>query len=184
MTRHTSAVPNVLMAGVAPLTAGCTAGSSSRPSSTVLMTSHHRLYAFAALLLGTMAAATCREASFGPGDTLTEGTWGGDDTGLIVNDTVAHVHFGCTYGNFPAPVELDEEGRFSVSGEYVLQAYPIVVGPPMPAELVGVVEGIDVTMTVAVNDTVQDRLVVFGPKTVRLGREPTMQMCPICESPD
>jgi hypothetical protein len=145
--------------------------------------SHRHLIALLAVLAGVIAAATCKEASFGPGDTLTRGTWGGDDAGLIVNDTIAHVHFGCTYGNFPVPIDLDEDGRFSISGEYVLQAYPIVVGPPMPAELAGVVEGIDLTMTVAVHDTIEDRLVVFGPETVRLGREPEMQVCPICESP-
>jgi len=32
-----------------------------------------------------------------------------------------------------------------------------------------------------VNDTIEGRLVVFGPTTVRLGQEPRMQMCPICE---
>lgn len=137
-----------------------------------------------ALVLSALAATTCTEATFGPGSMLTEGTWGGQDAGLVLSDTLAHVHFGCTFGDFPAPIELDESGRFSISGEYVLRAYPIVVGPPMPAELAGVVRGVDLTMTVAVHDTIDDRLVVMGPATVRLGREPEMQICPICESPD
>lgn len=143
-----------------------------------------RVTVLTAVLMSALALATCKEVSFGPGSTLAEGTWGGDDAGLVLSDTLAHVHFGCTFGDFPAPVELDDEGRFSVSGEYVLRAYPIVVGPPMPAELAGVLHGIDLTMTVAVNDTIEGRLVVLGPATVRLGREPQMQVCPICESPD
>lgn len=139
---------------------------------------------FAGLLAGTLAAGTCSSESLGPGDTLAEGTWGGDDVALMVGDTAVHVHFGCTYGDFPAPVDVDEDGRFSVSGEYVLDAYPVAVGPPLPAELAGVVRGNRLTMTVAVNDTTAGRLVVLGPDTVRLGEDAEMRMCPICEMPD
>ena len=128
-------------------------------------------------------ASTCGSGS--PIETdptrLTEGTWGGDDAGLVVGATQAHVHFGCTYGDFSAPIALDSDGRFSVSGGYLIRAYPVAVGPTMPAELAGVVRGRDLTMTVAVNDTIENELVVFGPTTVRLGRDPQMQMCPICE---
>lgn len=136
------------------------------------------------LALGALAltAGTCSVA-FAPGNTLTLGTWGGEDAGLIVTDFNAHVHFGCTAGDFPAPIELDENGRFSVSGAYVIDLYPVATGPSFPAELAGVARGRDLTMTVAVNDTINDRLVVFGPTTVRLGRQPDMQICPICEVP-
>jgi hypothetical protein len=136
------------------------------------------------LLASLLGTATCDGDSLGPGDTLSGGTWGGDDAGLIVNEATAHVHFGCTYGDFPAPIELDEEGRFSVSGEYLIDAYPVATGPTLPAELAGVVQGRDLTMTVAVNDTINGRLVVFGPATVRLGTDPDMQMCPICDMAD
>ena len=47
---------------------------------------------------------------------LSGGEWGGENAGVLVNQTTAHVHVGCTYGDFPAPVELDDDGRFSVSG--------------------------------------------------------------------
>src|SRR4029078_10306724 len=68
------------------------------------------------------------------GAALAVGTWGGENAGLIVDDTIAHVHVGCTYGNFPGPVALDETGRFNVSGSYVLRAYPVAVGPALPAQ--------------------------------------------------
>lgn len=138
-----------------------------------------------AVLAAAAAASTCNSSPTDlEGTALAEGTWGGDDAGALVSDTLVHVHFGCTNGDFPAPVVLDADGRFSVSGEYHLHVYPVAIGPAMPAELAGVVRGKDLTMTVAVNDTIADELVVLGPTTVRLGREPRMQVCPICEMPD
>ncbi len=111
---------------------------------------------------------------------LTEGTWGGDDVGLLLGEEFAHVHFGCTYGNFTLPLILDEESRFTASGEYFLRAFPVVVGPPLPAQLSGVVRGSRVILTVAVNDTVEGKVVALGPATVILGRDPEMGPCPIC----
>jgi hypothetical protein len=137
-----------------------------------------------AALAGALAVSTCESSPTDlEGTTLAEGTWGGDDAGAIVTSSLLHVHFGCTNGDFPAPVVLDADGRFSVSGEYLVQAYPVALGPTMPAQVAGVVRGRDLTMTVAVNDTIEKKLVVFGPATVRLGREPQMGPCPICVTP-
>jgi hypothetical protein len=36
---------------------------------------------------------------------------------------------------------------------------------------------------VAVNDTIEKKLVALGPVTVTFGREPRMQQCPICRTP-
>ncbi|MGH7713356.1 MAG: hypothetical protein ACREOG_18860, partial [Gemmatimonadaceae bacterium] len=36
---------------------------------------------------------------------------------------------------------------------------------------------------VTVNDTVEKKTVVLGPVRVTFGREPRMQVCPICRSP-
>ena len=131
-----------------------------------------------------LTAATCETSPTDlEGTTLAEGTWGGDDAAAIVTDSLLHVHFGCTNGDFPAPVVLDADGRFSVSGDYLVRAYPVAIGPTMPAEIAGVVRGKDLTMTVAVNDTIEKKLVVFGPTTVRLGSEPQMGPCPICATP-
>jgi hypothetical protein len=90
------------------------------------------------------------------------------------------VHFGCTYGDFPLPLALSDDDRFNVPGEYLLRAFPVAVGPPLPAQLSGLVRGARITLTVAVNDTVEDRLVLLGPATVVLGEEAEMGPCPIC----
>src|SRR5262245_36623490 len=86
-------------------------------------------------------------------ESLALGTWGGNNAGVIVEDTLAHVHVGCTYGNFSGPVELDNAGRFDVAGEYLLRAYPIAVGPTQPARFAGTVDGNKLTLTITVNDT-------------------------------
>lgn len=114
---------------------------------------------------------------------LAEGTWGNERVGVIVSDTNAHVHVNCTSGDFPAPIPLDDDQRFTVEGSYLVKAYPVAMGPPMPAVFAGVVVGRELTFTVAVNDTIDERLDVLGPVTAVLGREPEMGQCPICERP-
>jgi hypothetical protein len=144
-----------------------------------------RCRAAALLITGSILAGTCDSASsVDPRpDELAVGTWGGDNVGLVADESVTHVHVGCTYGDFPARIELDDDLRFSVPGEYLLRAYPVALGPPMPAQLAGVLRGNDLTLTVAVNDTIERKLVVLGPVTVTFGRDPRMGPCPICERP-
>lgn len=136
------------------------------------------------LLLSAGVAGACGRGLTPPaGDRLSTGMWGGDNAGLIVNDTIAHAHVGCTYGNFAAPVALDQDGRFNVPGSYLLRAYPIAVGPSLPAQFAGLVVGSRLTFTVAVNDTIEKKLVVLGPVTVTLGTDPRLGPCPICRVP-
>lgn len=133
-----------------------------------------------------LCAMGCRaDAPAGPpADGLLHlGTWGGDGAGVIVTDTLAHVHIGCTYGDIPARVLLDADGRFTVTGSYLLRAYPVVVGPTMPAQFSGRVSGSVLTMTVAVNDTINRQAVVLGPVRVWYRQEPKMSNCPICRTP-
>ena len=135
----------------------------------------------AALAGALLAAAACFSDSVTPAPTeLTAGTWGGDGAGVIVSDTVAHVHVGCTYGNFHLPVTVDAHGRFETTGAYLLRAYPIAVGPTMPARLTGTLEKAELTFTVVVTDTVQGGTTMLGPKTVVLGADPKLGPCPIC----
>jgi hypothetical protein len=136
-------------------------------------------------MVGALALATCDSDSpvVAQPTVLAEGTWGADDAGVIVSPALAHVHVGCTYGDFPAPVELDADLRFSVTGEYLLQAHPVAMGPTMPAQFAGVVRGDELTLSVAVNDTIRHELTVLGPITVRFGKEPGLNQCPICTSP-
>lgn len=139
----------------------------------------------AALILA-LGAATCRSGSVllpPPGDTLALGTWGGDNAGVIATDSVAHVHVGCTFGDIPGKVPLDASGRFTVDGSYVLRAYPIAVGPSLPAQFSGRLEGATLTFAVAVNDTVEKKVVALGPATVVWGKDAKMGPCPICQAP-
>ena len=133
----------------------------------------------------TLAAACATQSPVVPsaGDTLAVGTWGGENAGLVVDDRIAHVHIGCTLGNFPAPVTFATAGRFNVAGSYVLRAYPIQIGPELPAHFAGQVEGNRLTLLVTVNDTVEKKTVNLGPVTMTLGIDPRMGPCPICDRP-
>ena len=110
---------------------------------------------------------------------LALGTWGGDAAGMIVSDTSMHLHIGCTYGDVSGRVPVTS-GSFDVSGSYMLRAYPIAVGPTVPARFTGKVTGNVATITATVDDTVQHQTVVKGPVTVTLGETPRLGPCPIC----
>jgi hypothetical protein len=139
-----------------------------------------RVIACVVVALAAMGASCQSEDPVSPDGNLLTGTWGGENVSLMVEQNVAHVHVGCTNGDFSAPIAVDADGRVNVSGSYVLRAYPIQVGPSLPAQLAGVLSGRQLTFTVAVNDTVEKKLVVLGPVTVTLGRDPRMGPCPIC----
>jgi hypothetical protein len=140
----------------------------------------------ASLLIAAAAVAGCHQDDPFipvPGDHLALGTWGGDNAGVIATDSVTHVHIRCTFGDVPGRVALDANGRFSVSGSYMLRAYPIAVGPTVPAQFNGQVVGGSLTLAIAVNDTVQKQQVLLGPVTVVYGKQPQMGPCPICRVP-
>lgn len=111
------------------------------------------------------------------------GTWGGDSAGLIVGDTAMHLHVACTYGDVSGRVPITPSGDFDVTGSYVLRAYPIAVGPSVPARFVGRVDGDRITVTVVVDDTVDHKTVTRGPVTVKFGETPRLGPCPICRRP-
>ncbi len=138
------------------------------------------LFLVAAVAAGLATSCSDPASSATPTDFLTEGTWGGDDAGVIVTEERTHVHIGCTFGDMPAKVPLDDEGRFTIDGTYVLRAYPVQLGPSLPAQFAGLVQGEDLTLAIAVDDTVEKKVVALGPVTVTYGREPKMAICPIC----
>ena len=65
----------------------------------------------------------------------------------------------------------------------MLRAYPVMIGPELPAQFSGRVVGRTLTLAVAVNDTVEKKVVALGPITVTFGRTPQMGPCPICRAP-
>ena len=135
----------------------------------------------AAAALVAMGASCPDDDPTSPDGNLLTGTWGGENVALMVEQDIAHVHVGCTNGDFPAPLTVDGEGRFSVAGSYILRAYPIQIGPSLPAQFAGVLDGRKLTFTIAVNDTVEKKLVVLGPVSVTFGKDPHMGPCPICD---
>src|ERR1700694_5262664 len=133
----------------------------------------------AALFIGCASSA-----SLPPSDgALPLGNWGSDSAGMIVGDTAMHIHIRCTYGDASGRIPVDANGRFDVDGSYMLRAYPVAIGPPLPARFTGRLNGASVTITVTVNDTVQHRTVVLGPVMVTYGKEPRLWPCPICRRP-
>lgn len=111
------------------------------------------------------------------------GNWGGENAGMIVSDTAMHLHIGCTYGNASGRVPVGSGGQFDVAGSYMLRAYPIAVGPTVPARFTGRLDGAKVTITATVDDTVRDTTVVLGPVTVTYGADAKLGPCPICRLP-
>lgn len=138
------------------------------------------------LLVASVLVAACSVFTSSDDDVPTQlsvGSWGGQGAGAIVSDTGVHVHVGCTLGDFPRPAALDSTGRFDVAGSYVLRAFPVQHGPSLPARLTGVVRGGRLTFSVAIDDTVEKKLVALGPLSVTLGQEPRLGPCPICRKP-
>ncbi len=122
-----------------------------------------------------LALLACSAATSTPITDVT-GTWGGDNAGMIVSSTEVHVHIGCTLGNAPAPINPDSRGRFTASGTYNVDAYPVDRGITHAATFTGQITGRTMTLTVTLTDTRQ----VLGPVTLSYGKEPKMGPCPIC----
>jgi hypothetical protein len=137
------------------------------------------------LLACASVLSTCAKSSpTYAGMRVAFGTWGGDNFAVIATDSVTHVHVGCTFGDFPGNVTIDNNRRFAVNGSFMLHAYPVAFGPTVPAQLSGQVIGSTITFTVVVNDTVAKQVVQLGPGTVTLGKSPNMGPCPICLVPN
>ena len=134
---------------------------------------------FAALLVLLHGCSAGVGASLPFDGPLAVGTWGGDGAGMIVGDTAMHLHVGCTYGDVSGRVPV-VGGEFDVTGSYMLRAYPVAVGPTVPARFRGTVVGSTATVTVTVNDTVEHQTVVRGPVVVKFGDQPRLGPCPIC----
>ena len=111
------------------------------------------------------------------------GTWGGDNSGMIVSDTAMHLHVGCTFGDVSGRIAATTSGDFDVAGSYMPRAFPVQVGPSVPARFVGHLDGDIYSITVTVTDTIAHQTVVYGPVKVKFGDEPQMGPCPICRRP-
>jgi hypothetical protein len=134
--------------------------------------------------VGALSLACASTTPIVPADLqLPLGTFGGDSGGMIVGDTSMHLHIGCTFGDVSGRVAVDASGRFDVAGSYMLRAYPIAIGPAVPARFTGTIDGDRIVVTATVDDTVGHATVVRGPVSLRLGAEPKLGPCPICRRP-
>ncbi len=104
------------------------------------------------------------------------GLWGGENAALIADDSSAHVHIGCTYGNIHQLIVPDADGRFVVPGEQNITAHPVDAGIFHPAQFSGRIMGNNMSLTITLTDTT----VTLGPVQLSFGKEPRMQACPIC----
>lgn len=136
-----------------------------------------------AVLIAALAACSSTSAVLPPDGLVPLGTWGGDSSGMIVSDTAMHLHIACTYGDVSGRISFDATGGFNVAGSYMLRAYPVTVGPTVPARFVGHLSGSTITVTAIVNDTTQHTTITRGPVTVTLGVDPRLGPCPICRRP-
>src|SRR5947208_15360181 len=100
-----------------------------------------------------------------------EGTWGGDNAGLMAFDTTAHVHIGCTAGDTKQAIVADEHGRFDAPGRYNVTPYPVAPGPDHPARVTGSTDGHVMTLAVPLPHTA----VPLVPVRFRPGQELDMR---------
>jgi hypothetical protein len=134
-----------------------------------------------ALVAAAAVLGPCQTATTGiGGDGAVQGTWGGENAGLIADDTSAHVHIACTYGRIHQAIVPDAQGRFDVPGDQNITAHPVDLGILHPARFQGRVENGKLSLTVILTDTT----VTLGPVQLAYGEEPRMQQCPICRAPN
>src|SRR6266446_5060453 len=116
----------------------------------------------AGFVLAFAVVAAC-DNPFPPGAKVL-GTFGGNNAGLMADDTSAHVHIGCTYGDIHQPIVLDLSSRFDVPGEQNITAFPLDRGILHPARFLGSIDGRTMTLTVTLTDTA----VTLGPVVMTL----------------
>ena len=126
--------------------------------------------------LGVLGPGLCESLPSGIKDGVVQGTWGGENAGLIADDTSAHVHIGCTYGNVHQAIVPDNAGYFDVPGEHNITAHPVDLGIMHPARFSGRAIHGHIRLTITLTDTA----VTLGPVDVLYGKEPRMGPCPIC----
>src|SRR3982074_799186 len=118
-----------------------------------------------AIAAATLAIGPCDPTGVKPPKDLA-GTWGGVNAALMADDTSAHIHIGCTYGNIHQQLVLDADGQVDLPGEQNLTGHPVDRGIMHPARFSGRVRGGDMTLTVTLTDTT----VTLGPVVLVYGK--------------
>ncbi len=102
------------------------------------------------------ATVACRGDPPFPGGRIPAGAWGGDHALLLVSDSGAVLEFDCAAGAIPGVLGVDDDGRFTWAGSYVVgHGGPIRQDEPpdvRPAAYLGETNGRAMTLRVHVND--------------------------------
>ena len=122
------------------------------------------------LCLMPLAVMGCGGASR-PSGLMPEGTWGGDHVELVLDAAHGTIEFDCAHGMMRAPIPVDSDGTFDVTGTFVREhGGPIRDGEPPdehPARYMGTTDGRRMTLTVILSDESQHlgtfELVLGGP---------------------
>ena len=112
-----------------------------------------------------------------PSGLVPQGEWGGDHVGLALDAAHGTLEFDCAHGTMQAPIPVDREGAFNVTGIFVREhGGPIRDGEPAdqhPAVYSGTTDGKRMTLTVALSDESQQ----IGTFELALGGQPTVVKC-------
>lgn len=110
---------------------------------------------------------------------LTFGDWGGAQADVNTGSAATHVTLGCSFGDFPGSIAIDQTGHFSVQGSWNRSSGPIQLNGNMPAVMSGQVVGNSLSFAIAVNDTIAKQLSSLGPAYVVFGQQATVTICPV-----
>jgi hypothetical protein len=118
-----------------------------------------------------LLACGCASDAVGPGPTTgpLEGSWGGSQASLVVDEDGARVELTCADGRIDGRVFLDQ-GRFDATGPW--WPGPVPPGEPQTARYTGVIDGRSMELTILADGTRS-----FGPLTLVRDREPTFPRC-------
>jgi hypothetical protein len=112
-----------------------------------------------------------------PSGLVPQGEWGGDHVGLALDAAHGTLEFDCAHGTMQAPIPVDREGAFNVTGIFVREhGGPIRDGEPAdqhPAVYSGTTDGKRMMLTVALSDESQE----IGTLELALGGRPSVVKC-------
>jgi hypothetical protein len=116
-----------------------------------------------------LLACGCASDAVGPTTGPLEGSWGGSQATLVVDEDGARVELTCADGRIDGRILL-ERGRFDATGPW--WPGPVPPGEPQTARYSGVIDGGSMELTILADGTRS-----YGPLTLVRDREPTFPRC-------
>jgi hypothetical protein len=112
-----------------------------------------------------------------PSGLVPQGAWGGDHVALVLDAKVGTIEFDCAHGTIQAPIPVDPDGAFQVTGTFVREhGGPIRDGQPPdqhPARYTGATDGRRMTLSITLSDESQQ----IGTFELVLGGPPRLLKC-------